>query len=198
MIFRIGVTATSSKAAAGAVGVVVAEMAASTSLAITRPLGPEPCSLLTSTLAPLSRRMVLARGLMKVRVAGVAGVVGAGAGVAGVGVGVAGVGVGVGAAAGAAAGTAAGAAAGALSPSFPSRDSLVTLANLGMSSLFSTYMFTPTHHPNDNRNRLTNIHILTSLRHQDLCHVSLHVIRHLHPYFFLGCEVEGTLIRRNL
>lgn len=160
MIFRIGVTATSSKVAAGAVGVVVAEMAASTSLAITRPLGPEPCSLLTSTLAPLSRRMVLARGLMKVRVAGVAGVVGAGAGVAGVGVGVAGVGVGVGAAAGAAAGT-----AGALSPSFPSRDSLVTLANLGMSSLFSTYMFTPTHHPNDNRNRLTNIHILTSLRH---------------------------------
>ena len=164
MIFRIGVTATSSKAAAGAGGVVVAgavaEMAASTSLAITRPLGPEPCSLLTSTLAPLSRRMVLARGLMKVRVAGVAGVVGAGAGVAGVGVGVAGVGVGVGAAAGAAAGT-----AGALSPSFPSRDSLVTLANLGMSSLFSTYMFTPTHHPNDNRNRLTNIHILTSLRH---------------------------------
>lgn len=157
MIFRIGVTATSSKAAAGAVGVVVAEMAASTSLAITRPLGPEPCSLLRSTLAPLSRRMVLARGLMKVRVAGVAGVVGAGAGVAGVGVGVAGVGVGVGAAAGA--------AAGALSPSFPSRDSLVTLANLGMSSLFSTYMFTPTHHPNDNRNRLTNIHILTSLRH---------------------------------
>ena len=160
MIFRIGVTATSSKVAAGAVGVVVAEMAASTSLAITRPLGPEPCSLLTSTLAPLSRRMVLARGLMKVRVAGVAGVAGAGAGVAGVGVGVAGVGVGVGAAAGAAAGT-----AGALSPSFPSRDSLVTLANLGMSSLFSTYMFTPTHHPNDNRNRLTNIHILTSLRH---------------------------------
>ena len=164
MIFRIGVTATSSKVAAGAVGVVVAgvvaEMAASTSLAITRPLGPEPCSLLRSTLAPLSRRMVLARGLMKVRVAGVAGVVGAGAGVAGVGVGVAGVGVGVGAAAGAAAGT-----AGALSPSFPSRDSLVTLANLGMSSLFSTYMFTPTHHPNDNRNRLTNIHILTSLRH---------------------------------
>lgn len=160
MIFRIGVTATSSKVAAGAVGVVVAEMAASTSLAITRPLGPEPCSLLTSTLAPLSRRMVLARGLMKVRVAGVAGVVGAGAGVAGVGVGVAGVGVGVGAAAGTAAGT-----AGALSPSFPSRDSLVTLANLGMSSLFSTYMFTPTHHPNDNRNRLTNIHILTSLRH---------------------------------
>ena len=159
MIFRIGVTATSSKAAAGAVGVVVAEMAASTSLAITRPLGPEPCSLFRSTLAPLSRRMVLARGLMKVRVAGVAGVVGAGAGVAGVGVGVgvAGVGVGVGAAAGA--------AAGALSPSFPSRDSLVTLANLGMSSLFSTYMFTPTHHPNDNRNRLTNIHILTSLRH---------------------------------
>ena len=160
MIFRIGVTATSSKVAAGAVGVVVAEMAASTSLAITRPLGPEPCSLLRSTLAPLSRRMVLARGLMKVRVAGVAGVVGAGAGVAGVGVGVAGVGVGLGAAAGAAAGT-----AGALSPSFPSRDSLVTLANLGMSSLFSTYMFTPTHHPNDNRNRLTNIHILTSLRH---------------------------------
>lgn len=160
MIFRIGVTATSSKAAAGAVGVVVAEMAASTSLAITRPLGPEPCSLLRSTLAPLSRRMVLARGLMKVRVAGVAGVVGAGAGVAGARVGVAGVGVGVGAAAGAAAGT-----AGALSPSFPSRDSLVTLANLGMSSLFSTYMFTPTHHPNDNRNRLTNIHILTSLRH---------------------------------
>ena len=159
MIFRIGVTATSSKAAAGAVGVVVAEMAASTSLAITRPLGPEPCSLLRSTLAPLSRRMVLARGLMKVRVAGVTGVVGAGAGV-----GVAGVGVGVGAAAGAAAGTAAG-AADALSPSFPSRDSLVTLANLGMSSLFSTYMFTPTHHPNDNRNRLTNIHILTSLRH---------------------------------
>ena len=158
MIFRIGVTATSSKAAAGAVGVVVAEMAASTSLAITRPLGPEPCSLLRSTLAPLSRRMVLARGLMKVRVAGVAGVAGAGAGVAGVG-------VGVGAAAGTAAGTAAGAAAGALSPSFPSRDSLVTLANLGMSSLFSTYMFTPTHHPNDNRNRLTNIHILTSLRH---------------------------------
>ena len=159
MIFRIGVTATSSKAAAGAagaVGVVVAEMAASTSLAITRPLGPEPCSLLTSTLAPLSRRMVLARGLMKVRVAGVAGVVGAGAGVAGVGVGV----VGVGATAGTAAGT-----AGALSPSFPSRDSLVTLANLGMSSLFSTYMFTPTHHPNDNRNRLTNIHTLTSLRH---------------------------------
>ena len=193
MIFRIGVTATSSKVAAGAVGVVVAEMAASTSLAITRPLGPEPCSLFRSTLAPLSRRMVLARGLMKVRVAGVAGVVGAGAGVAGVGVGVAGVGVGVGAAAGTAAGT-----AGALSPSFPSRDSLVTLANLGMSSLFSTYMFTPTHHPNDNRNRLTNIHILTSLRHQDLCHVSLHVIRHLHPYFFLGCEVEGTLIRRNL
>ena len=193
MIFRIGVTATSSKVAAGAVGVVVAEMAASTSLAITRPLGPEPCSLLRSTLAPLSRRMVLARGLMKVRVAGVAGVVGAGAGVAGARVGVAGVGVGVGAAAGAAAGT-----AGALSPSFPSRDSLVTLANLGMSSLFSTYMFTPTHHPNDNRNRLTNIHILTSLRHQDLCHVSLHVIRHLHPYFFLGCEVEGTLIRRNL
>ena len=161
MIFRIGVTATSSKAAAGAVGVVVAERAASTSLAITRPLGPEPCSLLRSTLAPLSRRMVLARGLMKVRVAGVAGVVGAGAGVAGARVGVAGVGVGV----GAAAGTAAGAAAGALSPSFPSRDSLVTLANLGMSSLFSTYMFTPTHHPNDNRNRLTNIHILTSLRH---------------------------------
>lgn len=160
MIFRIGVTATSSKVAAGAVGVVVAEMAASTSLAITRPLGPEPCSLLRSTLAPLSRRMVLARGLMKVRVAGVAGVVGAGAGVAGARVGVAGVGVGVGAAAGAAAGT-----AGALSPSFPSRDSLVTLANLGMSSLFSTYMFTPTHHPNDNRNRLTNIHILTSLRH---------------------------------
>ena len=167
MIFRIGVTATSSKVAAGAVGVVVAEMAASTSLAITRPLGPEPCSLLRSTLAPLSRRMVLARGLMKVRVAGVTGVVGAGAGVgvagvgvAGVGVGVAGVGVGVGAAAGAAAG-----AADALSPSFPSRDSLVTLANLGMSSLFSTYMFTPTHHPNDNRNRLTNIHILTSLRH---------------------------------
>ena len=160
MIFRIGVTATSSKVAAGAVGVVVAEMAASTSLAITRPLGPEPCSLFRSTLAPLSRRMVLARGLMKVRVAGVAGVVGAGAGVAGVGVGVAGVGVGLGAAAGAAAGT-----AGALSPSFPSRDSLVTLANLGMSSLFSTYMFTPTHHPNDNRNRLTNIHILTSLRH---------------------------------
>lgn len=163
MIFRIGVTATSSKAAAGAagaVGVVVAEMAASTSLAITRPLGPEPCSLLRSTLAPLSRRMVLARGLMKVRVAGVAGVVGAGAGVAGARVGVAGVGVGVGAAAGTAAGT-----AGALSPSFPSRDSLVTLANLGMSSLFSTYMFTPTHHPNDNRNRLTNIHILTSLRH---------------------------------
>ena len=174
MIFRIGVTATSSKVAAGAVGVVVAgvvaEMAASTSLAITRPLGPEPCSLLRSTLAPLSRRMVLARGLMKVRVAGVTGVVGAGAGVAGVGVagvgvgvagvGVAGVGVGVGAAAGAAAGT-----ADALSPSFPSRDSLVTLANLGMSSLFSTYMFTPTHHPNDNRNRLTNIHILTSLRH---------------------------------
>ena len=160
MIFRIGVTATSSKVAAGAVGVVVAEMAASTSLAITRPLGPEPCSLLRSTLAPLSRRMVLARGLMKVRVAGVAGVVGAGAGVAGVGVGVAGVGVGLGAAAGAAAGT-----AGALSPSFPSRDSLVTLANLGMSSLFSTYMLTPTHHPNDNRNRLTNIHILTSLRH---------------------------------
>ena len=153
MIFRIGVTATSSKVAAGAVGVVVAEMAASTSLAITRPLGPEPCSLLTSTLAPLSRRMVLARGLMKVRVAGVTGVVGAGAGVAGVG-------VGVGAAAGAAAGV-----ADALSPSFPSRDSLVTLANLGMSSLFSTYMFTPTHHPNDNRNRLTNIHILTSLRH---------------------------------
>lgn len=188
MIFRIGVTATSSKVAAGAVGVVVAEMAASTSLAITRPLGPEPCSLLTSTLAPLSRRMVLARGLMKVRVAGVAGVVGAGAGV-----GVAGVGVGVGAAAGAAAG-----AADALSPSFPSRDSLVTLANLGMSSLFSTYMFTPTHHPNDNRNRLTNIHILTSLRHQNLRHISLHVIRHLHPYFFLGCEVEGTLIRRNL
>ena len=98
---------------------------------------------------------------MKVRVAGVTGVAGAGAGVAGVGVGVAGVGVGVGAAAGAAAG----AVAGALSPSFPSRDSLVTLANLGMSSLFSTYMFTPTHHPNDNRNRLTNIHILTSLRH---------------------------------
>lgn len=161
MIFRIGVTATSSKVAAGAVGVVVAEMAASTSLAITRPLGPEPCSLLRSTLAPLSRRMVLARGLMKVRVAGVTGVAGAGAGVAGVGVGVAGVGVGVGAAAGAAAG----AVAGALSPSFPSRDSLVTLANLGMSSLFSTYMFTPTHHPNDNRNRLTNIHILTSLRH---------------------------------
>lgn len=160
MIFRIGVTATSSKVAAGAVGVVVAEMAASTSLAITRPLGPEPCSLLRSTLAPLSRRMVLARGLMKVRVAGVAGVVGAGAGVAGARVGVAGVGVGVGAAAGTAAGT-----AGALSPSFPSRDSLVTLANLGMSSLFSTYMFTPTHHPNDNRNRLTNIHILTSLRH---------------------------------
>ena len=160
MIFRIGVTATSSKVAAGAVGVVVAgavaEMAASTSLAITRPLGPEPCSLLRSTLAPLSRRMVLARGLMKVRVAGVAGVVGAGAGVAGARVGVAGVGVGVGAAAG---------TAGALSPSFPSRDSLVTLANLGMSSLFSTYMFTPTHHPNDNRNRLTNIHILTSLRH---------------------------------
>ena len=163
MIFRIGVTATSSKVAAGAVGVVVAEMAASTSLAITRPLGPEPCSLLTSTLAPLSRRMVLARGLMKVRVAGVKGVVGAGAGVAGVGVGVAGVGVGV-AGVGAAAGAAAG-AADALSPSFPSRDSLVTLANLGMSSLFSTYMFTPTHHPNDNRNRLTNIHILTSLRH---------------------------------
>ena len=163
MIFRIGVTATSSKVAAGAVGVVVAEMAASTSLAITRPLGPEPCSLLTSTLAPLSRRMVLARGLMKVRVAGVTGVVGAGAGVgvAGAGAGVAGVGVGVRAAAGAAAG----AAADALSPSFPSRDSLVTLANLGMSSLFSTYMFTPTHHPNDNRNRLTNIHILTSLRH---------------------------------
>ena len=163
MIFRIGVTATSSKAAAGAAGAVVAEMAASISLAITRPLGPEPCSLLTSTLAPLSRRMVLARGLMKVRVAGVAGVVGAGAGVAGVGVagvGVVGIGVGVGAAAGTAAGT-----AGALSPSFPSRDSLVTLANLGMSSLFSTYMFTPTHHPNDNRNRLTNIHILTSLRH---------------------------------
>ena len=164
MIFRIGVTATSSKVAAGAVGVVVAgvvaEMAASTSLAITRPLGPEPCSLLRSTLAPLSRRMVLARGLMKVRVAGVAGVVGAGAGVAGARVGVAGVGVGLGAAAGAAAG-----AADALSPSFPSRDSLVTLANLGMSSLFSTYMFTPTHHPNDNRNRLTNIHILTSLRH---------------------------------
>lgn len=157
MIFRIGVTATSSKVAAGAVGVVVAgvvaEMAASTSLAITRPLGPEPCSLFRSTLAPLSRRMVLARGLMKVRVAGVTGVVGAGAGVAGVG-------VGLGAAAGAAAG-----AADALSPSFPSRDSLVTLANLGMSSLFSTYMFTPTHHPNDNRNRLTNIHILTSLRH---------------------------------
>ena len=195
MIFRIGVTATSSKVAAGAVGVVVvgavAEMAASTSLAITRPLGPEPCSLFRSTLAPLSRRMVLARGLMKVRVAGVAGVVGAGAGVAGVGV--AGVGVGLGAAAGAAAG-----AADALSPSFPSRDSLVTLANLGMSSLFSTYMFTPTHHPNDNRNRLTNIHILTSLRHQNLRHISLHVIRHLHPYFFLGCEVEGTLIRRNL
>ena len=176
MIFRIGVTATSSKVAAGAVGVVVAgavaEMAASTSLAITRPLGPEPCSLLRSTLAPLSRRMVLARGLMKVRGAGGAGVVGAGAGVvgagagvAGAGAGVAGVGVGVGAAAGTAAGTAAGAAAGALSPSFPSRDSLVTLANLGMSSLFSTYMFTPTHHPNDNRNRLTNIHILTSLRH---------------------------------
>ena len=171
MIFRIGVTATSSKVAAGAVGVVVAgvvaEMAASTSLAITRPLGPEPCSLLRSTLAPLSRRMVLARGLMKVRVAGVTGVVGAGAGVAGVGVGVAGVGVGVagvGVGLGAAAGAAAG-AADALSPSFPSRDSLVTLANLGMSSLFSTYMFTPTHHPNDNRNRLTNIHILTSLRH---------------------------------
>ena len=62
MIFRIGVTATSSKVAAGAVGVVVAgvvaEMAASAAVALTRPLGPAACRGYRDPVAPRARRLV--------------------------------------------------------------------------------------------------------------------------------------------